>query len=143
MQSLYKNWLLVLKTTWKIWTTSEKQWEVQKVEIPWALLPKKYIPSAKTLYAEDLSNITFNYLCESSPSFLCHFWNHKSFFTTQFLSILFSSNITYFLQHFIKVQICRVSTGCVKIHQISHVIFLRSLDHSSVSQEIVFLFFFS
>ena len=34
------------------------------------LLPKKYIPSAKTLYSEDLSNITFNYLCENSPNYL-------------------------------------------------------------------------
>ena len=46
-------------------------------------LSKKYIPSAKTLYTEDLSNITFNYLCENSPNSLCHFWNHKSFFMTQ------------------------------------------------------------
>ena len=28
---------------------------------------------AKTLYREDLSNITFNYLCENSPNYLCHF----------------------------------------------------------------------
>ena len=37
------------------------------------LLSKKYILSAKTLYAEDLSSITFNYLCENSPNYLCHF----------------------------------------------------------------------
>ena len=35
------------------------------------LLSKKYIPSAKTLYTEDLSNITFNY-CENSPNSLCY-----------------------------------------------------------------------
>ena len=29
------------------------------------VLTKKYVPSAKTLYTEDLSNITFNYLCEN------------------------------------------------------------------------------
>ena len=90
---LCKNWLLVSKITWGIWTTSDKQWKVQKVEIWWATfiqkihLPKKYIPSAKTLYTEHLSNITFNYLCENSPNYLCHFWNHKSFFTTQLLCI--------------------------------------------------------
>ena len=33
-------------------------------------LSKKYIPSAKTLYTADLSNITFNYLCESLPNYL-------------------------------------------------------------------------
>ena len=45
-------------------------------------LSKNYILSAKTLYTEDFSNITFNYLPENSPIFLCHFWKHKSFFTT-------------------------------------------------------------
>ena len=30
---LYKNWLLVSKFTWGIWTTSGKDWKVQKVEI--------------------------------------------------------------------------------------------------------------
>ena len=46
----------------------------------------KKIHSAKT-YTVDLSNITFNYLCVDSPNYLCHLWNHKSFFTAQFLCI--------------------------------------------------------
>ena len=33
-------------------------------------LSKKYIPSAKKLYIEDLSDITFKYLCENSPNYL-------------------------------------------------------------------------
>ena len=33
-------------------------------------LSKKYIPSAKALYTEYL---TFNYLCENSPNYLCHY----------------------------------------------------------------------
>ena len=37
------------------------------------ICPKKNILSAKTLYTEDLSNITFNYLCEYSPNSLYHF----------------------------------------------------------------------
>ena len=37
------------------------------------LLSKKYIPLPKALYTEDLSNITFNYLCLDSPNYLCHF----------------------------------------------------------------------
>ena len=106
-----------------IWTTSDKQWKVQKVETWWTFVPKKYIPSVKTLYTVDLSKITFNYLCVDLPNYLCHFWNHKSFFTTQLLCI-FISNITYFLQKYpIKVQIFRLSTARVKVHQISHVIF--------------------
>ena len=36
-------------------------------------LSEKYIPSAKTLYTEELSSITLNYLFESSPNSLCHF----------------------------------------------------------------------
>ena len=64
----------------------------QAVESPksWHLMgfsPKKYIPSPKRSYTVDLSNITFNYLCVDSPNYLCHFWNHKSFFTTQLLCI--------------------------------------------------------
>ena len=35
----------------------------EKLEFDGLLLSKKYIPSAKTLYIEDLSNVTLNYLC--------------------------------------------------------------------------------
>ena len=121
-KNLYKNWLLVSKIIWGIWITSDKQWKVRKVEIHGLHLSKKYIPSARTLYTEDLSNITFNY-CENSPNFSCHFWNHKSFLRHN-LSVFFSSNITYFWQKYlIKVHIFRFSTVRVKIHQIIHVIF--------------------
>ena len=88
---------LVSKIT-GIWTTSEKQWKVQEVEIWWAFVQKKpHIPWAKT-YTVDLSNITFNNLRVESPNYLYHFWKHKSFFTTQLLCIFISSNITYFPQ---------------------------------------------
>ena len=69
MQNLCKNWLLVSKIKCGIWITSDKQSKVQKAEIQWATFVQKYIPSAKILYGEDLSNITFNYLCENSPNF--------------------------------------------------------------------------
>ena len=42
-----------------VWA-SDKQWKVQKV---WNLIgfsPKKYIPSAKTIYTVHPANITFN-----------------------------------------------------------------------------------
>ena len=45
----------------------------KKLKFDGLLLPPKYIPSAKTLYTESLSNITFNYLCENSANSLCHF----------------------------------------------------------------------
>ena len=72
----------------------------QAVKSPksWNLMgfcPKKYIPSAKT-YTVDLSNITFNYLCVDSPNYLCHFWNHKSFFTTQLLCIFLAQTLHTF-----------------------------------------------
>ena len=109
---------LVSKIT-GIWTTSDKQWKVQKVEIWWAFVQKKYIPSAKT-YTVDLSNITFNYLCVDLPNYLCHFWNHKSFFTTQLLWYLFSSNITYFRQ---KCKFSDFPLLRLKFTKIVHVIF--------------------
>ena len=58
-------------------------------------LSKKCIPSAKTLYTEDLSNITFNY-CENSPNSLCNFWNHQSFFATQFVCIFLAQTLHTF-----------------------------------------------
>ena len=88
-------------------------------------LSKKYIPSAKTLCTENLSsNITFNYLCENSPNSFSHFCNHKSFFSTQLISIIFAQTLYTFKKKIpIKVQIFRFFTAGVKIHQISHVIF--------------------
>ena len=59
------------------------------------ILSKKYIPSTKT-YTEDLSNITFNYLCENSPNYSCHFRNPKSFFTTQLLCIFLAQTLHSF-----------------------------------------------
>ena len=95
VQSLCKGCFLVPKITWIIWATSDKQWKVQKVEI-WWYFSKKYILSAKILYTEDLSNITFKYLCENSPNYLCHFLNHQSFFTTQLLCIFLAQTLHTF-----------------------------------------------
>ena len=90
----------------------------------------KNILLTKTLYNEDLSNITFNYLCENSPNSIYHFWNHKSFFTTQLVCIILAQtlwNSSNFLCHFSNKKW----------------VFLQSLDHSSVSWEITLLRFFS
>ena len=69
------------------WPTSDKQWKSKKLKFD-GLFSKTYIPSAKTLYTVDLSNINFNYLCIDSLNYLCHFWNHMSFFRTQLLCII-------------------------------------------------------
>ena len=67
----------------KLQTSSGKS---KKLKFNGLHLSKSYIPSPKTLFT-DLSNITFNYLCENSTNSLCHFWNHNSFFTTQLVYI--------------------------------------------------------
>ena len=102
VQTLYKSWLLVSKITWGIWTTSHKHWKYQKVEIWWFTfvqkihLSKNHIPSAKTLYTEVLFKVNFNYLYENLPNYLCHFWNHKSFFTAQLLCIFLAQTLYFF-----------------------------------------------
>ena len=45
----------------------------KKLKFDGLLLSKKYISSAKSLYLEDLCNITFNCLCENPPNSLRHF----------------------------------------------------------------------
>ena len=82
------------------------------------IFSKKYVPSAKILYTVDLSNITSNYLCVDSSNYLCHFWSHKSFFTTQLLYIFLTQILLS-----TKVQIFRFSTAQVNVYQIPHVIF--------------------
>ena len=105
--------------------------------------PKKYIPSAKTLYKVDLSNINFNYLCVDSSNDLSYFLNHKSFFTTQLLRIFLAQTLHSFYKSspsnckFSEIPLLRL------IHQIPDVIFeiksvfLQSLDVFSVSREII------
>ena len=76
VQSLCKNWFQESHEEFgELQTSSEKS---KKLKFDGQILSKKYIPAAKT-YTEDLSNITFNYLCEDSPIDLCHFWNHNRF----------------------------------------------------------------
>ena len=89
----------------------------KKLKFDGLLFYKKYILLAKTLYTEDLSNITLKYLCENSPNFLCHFGNHKSFSDTTPL-YFFSSNITI-LSKKVAHRSANFHTFhyCVKIHQ--------------------------
>ena len=119
---------------------------VTKLKLNEILFSKKYIPSAKTLYTEYLSNITFNYLCENLPNFSCHFGT-KNHFSRRKSYIFFSSNITYFLQtQLIKVQIFWLSNNFQTItnvifHVIFHVVFLQSLNHSTVPERSFFYTF--
>ena len=105
-------------------------------------LSKKYIPSAKTLYKEDLSNINFNH-CENSPNSSCHFWNHKLFFTTQLVCIFLAQTLHTFDRNIaskctfsdfplleFKVQIIRLSTAHMRISQIPCIIFQATSQFS-------------
>ena len=128
----------------------------QEVESPKKLivnglnLSKKYIPSTKTLHTEDLSNITFNYLRENSPNSLCHFWNHKSFSTTQLACIILAQTLHTFEKNI--PSKCKFSDfPLLELKFIKFLmsffkqkwVFVQSLDHSSVSWEITFLHVFS
>ena len=110
-------------------TSHEEFWQLQasgkskKLKFDRLLLSKNtflqlkhYIPRIYVTFINIYLRF-INYLCENSPNYLCHFWNHKSFFSS------------YFLQKYpIKVLILRLSTAQAKVHQISHVTFqIKSL----------------
>ena len=129
VQTLYNNYLMILKLIWVIWITSEKQWKVQKAEIQCALhLSKKCIPSAKTLHAEDLCNIAFDY-CENSQNSLCHFENLKSFFTTQLACIFLGQT----LHTFGKNIPCKFKSSDFPLLELKFTKFLMSLFEQKVS----------
>ena len=80
-----------------IWATSDKQWKVQKNEIWWAFVQKStFLQLRHYIQWIYLANITFSYLCVDSPNYLCHFWNHKLFFTTQLLCIFLAQTLHTF-----------------------------------------------
>ena len=68
VESLYKtdSWFQKSHEEFRqIRTSSGKS---KKLRLDGLLLSKKYIPSVQNLQKEDLSNSTFNYLCENSPT---------------------------------------------------------------------------
>ena len=150
VQNIYKSWLLVSQITRGTWRPTDKQWKVQKFKFD-GLLSKTYSPSAKTLNTEDLSNITFNYLCENSPNSSCHFSSKKSVFLLKFGS--FSSvmrdncSVLFWLKLYIdksstiaKFLMFLPNSSCHFWNQDS--VFLQTLHHSSVSWDITLLCFF-
>ena len=58
----------VSKITWEIWTTSDRQQSY--------FCRKNTFLQLEHYILKIYLNITFNYLCEKSPNYLCHFWNH-------------------------------------------------------------------
>ena len=123
----------------------------QAVENPksWNLMGYYFCPK-NTLYTENLSNIIFNYLCENSTNFLCHFWNYKSFFTTQLLCIFLTQTLhTFFKSSPSKCKFSDFPLLGLKFTKFSYhfsnkkSVFLKSLDLFSMSWEIILLHFFS
>ena len=94
VQNLYKNQLLVSQIIWRIWITSESSGKPKKLKFTGLHLSKNTFLQLK--HTEDLSNVIFSYLCENSPNSVRHFWNYKSFFTTQFLCIILSQALHTF-----------------------------------------------
>ena len=95
----------------------------KKLKFDGLLLSKKCIPSVKTLYTEDL---TFNCLCENSQNYLCryiifHDTTPLYFFFAQTLHVL-STKV---------VQIFRLSTAWVEVHQILITFFKQKVSFSS------------
>ena len=95
VQTLYKNWLLVSKITWGSCITSDKQWKAQKVEIRWATFIQKNT-FLQLKHIQMIYLILLSTTCENSPNCLCHFWNHKLFFTTQILCIFLAQTLHTF-----------------------------------------------
>ena len=110
VQNLYRNWLLVSKITWEIWTTSNKQWKVQKVEICWATFVQK-LNSFSWNITENLSNMTFINLPEN---YLYHFWNYNLFFTTQFHCIFLFQTLNTLDKKSLKMNILRFLSAPLK-----------------------------
>ena len=78
----------------------KQEWKVQNRK-SWNLMDlcaKSTFLQIKHVYTEDLSNITFNYLCKNLPNYWCHSWNDKSFFTTQLLCIFVARTLHIFFK---------------------------------------------
>ena len=87
--------------------------KLKEIGVLWPIFPD--VISYDYGYTVDLSYFQL-IVCIFST---CHFWNHKSFFTTQLLCIFLAQT----LHAFYKSANFQTSTAQVKFHQISHVIF--------------------
>ena len=109
----------------------------KKLKFDWLLLPKKYIPSAKTLHTRDLSYFhlpdhqttyvifeTINYFSGHNLYFFSQRLDHFSGSSDVTRLYLFSWDfICYWQKEPRKVQIFILATARIKIHQIPYVIF--------------------
>ena len=97
VQSFYKNWLLVLKTTWGIWTTSDKQWKVQSWNLMGCFCPKNTFLQLE----HDIPKIYLTLLSTTCAkihqiTYVIFETIYKSFFTTQFLCTFFAQTLHTF-----------------------------------------------
>ena len=110
----------------------------KKLKFDVLLLSKKYILSAKTLYTDGVSNISFNCLCENSP--LCHFetisyflrHNSSVFFLAQTLHTLYNSSPSKRKFSDFSLLLLKFTKFPMSVFK-QKVSFLQSLDLFSVS----------
>ena len=145
VQSLHKNWLLVSKITWGILDNFRQALESPK---SWNLMgyfcPKNTFLQLKNIYrgfSTQLLVWKFTKLHMSLYNFSRH--NSSVFVLTQTLNTFYKSSpnvllyffswnfICYWQKQHIKVQIFRLATAHVKIHQVPQVIFGTKSQFSS------------
>ena len=110
-----QNWHLVSKCTWRLWTTSDKRWKVQKVEIRWAYSgPKNWFLQLKH-YIQRIHQTMFSTFCVKIHRIshvisetISHFSRHNSsvFLLAQTLHTFYKSSPSKF----------KFSTARVKVH---------------------------
>ena len=97
VQSFYKNWLLVLKTTWGIWTTSHNQWKVQSWNLMGCFCPKNTFLQLE----HDIPKIYLTLLSTTCAkihqiTYVIFGTIYKSFFTTQLLCTFLAQTLHTF-----------------------------------------------
>ena len=163
VQSFYKNWLLVLKITWRIWTASPRQWKVQCWKLMGYFCPKNtffqldhYIPkiyltliSTTCVKIHQITYIIFETINIYIYIIYIYLWFIKSFFTIQFFSIFFAQTLHTFCKS--SPSKCKFSdflllglkfTTFLMSFFKEKVSFSSNFGHSSVLSNIILLCFF-
>ena len=90
----------------------DKQWKVKK---NWNLMG--FIQKNSFLQLKHV------HWCVDSPNYLCHFWNHTSFYTTQLCIFLAQTLHTFYKSSPLEWEFSDFPLLGLKVHQIPHVIF--------------------
>ena len=124
---------------------NSKCWNLMGYFCPKLNFPKKYSPSAKTLYIEYL---TFNYLCENSPGYLSHYITFHDttpqyFFLAQTLHSFYKSSPSKWNFSDLLLLRLKFTKFLMSFFKQKNQFFFRFGSLNSVSWEIILLYFFS